>query len=74
MTVVNESILDFLNATNVLGTPTNEVYDEYLDFCKSHNFQPTNKIHLSRKIVEIMDIQIIDKKVNGEKRRLFVSK
>lgn len=68
------TILKFLDESNVLGMPTNQVYLEYLDFCKVNRLNPTNKIHLSRKIVKILDIQIVDKTVNGEKRRLFVSK
>jgi prophage antirepressor-like protein len=70
----NSSILKFLDENDVLGEPTNQVYANYLDFCKSEQLNPTNNINFSRQVVKILDIKIAVKKICGRNYRMFISK
>ena len=51
--------------------PTSAVYDRYKEFCLAESLQALSKIEFSRQMVKTFDFQIIDKKINGKKYRLF---
>lgn len=71
---VRTTLLKFLDDNNVLGIPTNQVYADYLDFCKTQHLNPTNKYNFSKQVVKILNIKIDAKKINGKKYRMFISK
>nr|DAW16452.1 MAG TPA: dsDNA helicase [Caudoviricetes sp.] len=50
---------------------TSAVYDRYKEFCLAESLQALSKIEFSRQMVKTFGFQIIDKKINGKKYRLF---
>ena len=58
----------FENKTN------NEVYDDYLRFCKNHGFEFYSKIGFGQQIVKFSDYKIVNKTFKSRKYRIFVRK
>lgn len=58
----------FENKTN------NEVYDDYLAFCKNHGFEPYSKVGFGQQIVKFSDYKIVNKTFKRRKYRIFVRK
>lgn len=54
--------------------PTNEVYRRYTVYCAENGLQPTSQIGFSRQVVSNLNFEIVDKRIDGRKRRVFVSK
>ena len=58
----------FENKTN------NEVYDDYLTFCKNHGFEHYSKVGFGQQIVKFSDYKIVNKTFKNRKYRIFVRK
>lgn len=69
----NHYISEFLRSADVMGRPTNDVYAEYVNFCNASCFPSVSNIAFSKITNRGLGLRIIDKKVNGRKRRVFVS-
>lgn len=69
----DSSISSFVVGTDVMNRPTNDVYAEYMNFCDTFRYNPVCKIMFSKTVNRILGLKVIDKKVNGRKRRVFVS-
>lgn len=66
-------IAAFLQGTNPINRPTDDVYREYAQYCSEYGGNPISNIAFSKMVNRILGLRIIDKKVNGRKRRVFVS-
>lgn len=66
-----ETMSEFLKTTDVMNRPTNDVYQEYVSFCETFCHAPVPIIVFSKTVNQILGIRVIDKKVNGRKRRIF---
>lgn len=65
-------IAAFLQGINPIGIPTNDVYREYAQYCSEYGCDPIPNVTFSKKVNQILGIKVIDKKVDGRKRRVFV--
>ncbi len=66
---VNETELSrFCKTHLILGRSTNEVHADYVKFCDG---EPLSKTEFSKQIKKELNCVIVDKRVNGEKRRIF---
>lgn len=54
--------------------PTNEVYRRYTVYCAENGLQPLSQIGFSKQVTASFDFEIVDRKVDGRKRRIFISK
>ncbi len=73
----NNPILGFFRECDaeefqIENEPTNKVYKRYLEFCLSNSLQPMSNIEFSKQVNRILNLTIIDKKINGKKYRIFV--
>lgn len=69
--VWSETVSEFLRTADVMNRPTNDVYQEYAEYCSEHGRAPISIIVFSKTVNRILGIKVIDKKVNGVKRRVF---
>ncbi len=69
-------IIELMSQQNMIeGNPTNNVYSEYIKRCGKCGIQkPMSLIGFSKFLVGYFDLKIINKKIEGKKRRVFVSK
>ena len=51
--------------------PTNEVYKRYQVFCAENNMQSMSNIVFTKQIKKRLDLETIQKKINGVNRRIF---
>jgi putative DNA primase/helicase len=73
----NNPILLFFKETNsyeIENQITSDVYMKYSVFCSENNFQPMSNIEFSKQIRKQYNLEIIDKKINGKKFRIFTRK
>lgn len=68
----NNPIKMFFEEHNVENQPTKEAYINYQIFCSENGFQCMSNIEFSRQIKKQFNLEIISKKINGEKFRIFV--
>ena len=71
----NNPILVFFNEVpfeEIENQPTNEVYKRYDLFCAENNFNALGAIEFSRQVKKFFNCLIVDKCVQGKKRRIFV--
>ncbi|MCC5910159.1 MAG: hypothetical protein JJT76_06945 [Clostridiaceae bacterium] len=61
-----------INNINIDGQPTNIIYEIYNQMCSNIEIEPMNHIDFSRFIVKWFDYVVINKKVAGKKRRIFI--
>ena len=69
------NIINFLTDTPerlINGHPNISVYNQYEYYCKEHDCQPISKIEFGRQLCRIGGYQLIDKKVAGIKRRVYI--
>ena len=62
----------FLQEVNPINRPTNDVYQEYVEYCSEHGRTPVSNIIFSKMVSRTLGIKVIDKKVYGNTRRVFV--
>ena len=70
----NPIILFFkdIDEDQIINEPTRKVYQLYQEFCIVNSFQPMSNIEFSRQVKKRLDLEIADKKIKGEKFRVFV--
>lgn len=61
-----------ISLTDLIGVPTNTAYIHYENFCKEHNEIPICHNTWSKLIKKQFSLKIIDKKISGVKRRIFM--
>lgn len=62
-----------IDLTEILNQPTNEVYKRYHEYCIAKDSHPISNIEFSRQVRRHFDIEIVDKKIQGKKYRVFAS-
>ena len=55
----------------VENEPTSTVYEKYKEFCLAESLQPLSKVEFSRQMTKTFDYEIVNKKINNKKYRLF---
>ena len=70
----NPVILFFkeIDEDQIVNEPTKKVYRLYQEFCIANSFQAMSNIEFSRQVKKRLDMEIVDKKIKGEKFRIFV--
>lgn len=71
----NNPIIRFLHdleLDHVENEPTNKVYKQYHEYCLANNLQPMSNVEFSKIVKKKYDMDIVDKKINGTKCRIFV--
>lgn len=74
----NNPILGFITECEdeefqIENEPTNKVYKRYQEYCLANSLQPMSNIEFSKQINRALNFKVEDKKINGKKRRIFVS-
>lgn len=72
----NNPIIGFFRETEryeIENEPTNEVYKKYTVYCAENNNHPVTKIAFSKEVKKYFDFEIVDRKINGKKCRVFIS-
>jgi len=73
----NNPIIGFIKEVSQDGIenePTKDVYKRYQEYCLENNLQPLSNIEFSKQIKKKFNFDIVDKKVNGKKFRIFLRK
>lgn len=75
----NNPILGFIRECEsedfqIENNPTNAVYQRYTEYCLANNLNAMSNIEFSKQINKLMGFQVINKKINGKKYRIFVAK
>ncbi|AZK44791.1 phage/plasmid primase, P4 family [Paenibacillus lentus] len=73
----NNPILGFfkeIGKEEIENEPTNEVYKRYTVYCAENGLQPISQIGFSKQVVANFGFMVVDKKIDGRKRRIFSSK
>lgn len=71
----NNPIIGFykeVGMEEIENEPTKDVYKRYQEYCLANNLQPMSNIEFSKQVKKKFDFEIIDKKIDGVKYRLFV--
>ncbi len=71
----NNPIIGFFKEVGIdeiENEPTKDVYKKYQEYCLANNLQPMSNIEFSKQVKKKFNFEIIDKKINGTKYRLFV--
>ena len=72
----NNPILGFFKETDkdeIENEPTNDVYRRYTTYCTENSIQPLSSGEFSKQVKKFFKFVIVDKRVNGKKRRIFIS-
>lgn len=70
----NNPIVLFFKETDedqIINEPTKDVYRKYQEFCNANSFQPMSNIEFSKQVKKRLDVDIVDKKIDGKKYRIF---
>jgi len=73
----NNPIIGFfkeISEEEIENEPTKEVYKRYTVYCAENNFQPLSRIEFSRQVTRRFDYEIVDKRIDGKKYRVFQKK
>lgn len=71
----NNPILGFFKEVTleeVENEPTRDVYRRYQVYCSENNLQPLSNIEFSKQVKAKFGFDIVDRKINGKKYRVFV--
>lgn len=74
---MNNPILLFfkeVGETEIVNQVTKDVFLRYTSFCSLNNFNPLSNIEFSKQIKKHFNLDIIDKKIEGKKYRIFIKK
>lgn len=69
------TLLDFfhdISEDEIINQCTNEIYEKYFKYCMNIGLLPINKGEFSKKVKIYFDFIIVDKKIEGEKCRIFI--
>lgn len=70
----NNPIIGFfkeISEEEVDNEPTKNIYKQYQVFCAENNLQPLSRIEFSRQVTRRFNYEIVDKKIDGKKYRVF---
>ena len=70
----NNPIIGFfkeIGLDEVENEPTRDVYKRYQVYCAENNLQPLSRIEFSRQVTRKFNYEIVDKKIDGKKHRVF---
>ena len=73
----NNPILLFfkeIEEDQIVNEPTKKVYQKYQEFCIVNSFQPMSNIEFSKQTKKRFNLDIVDKKIDGKKYRIFKRK
>lgn len=73
----NNPILLFfkeIEEEQIINEPTKNVYQKYQEFCIINSFQPMSNIEFSKQMRKRFNLDIVDKKIDGKKYRIFKRK
>ena len=73
----NNPIIGFFKEVSedeVNNEPTKNIYKLYQVFCAENNLQPLSRIEFSRQVTKRFNYEIVDKKIDGKKHRVFSKK
>ena len=73
----NNPIIGFfkeIDRDEIENEPTKEVYKRYTVYCAENGLQPMSQIGFSKQLTTNFNFEIIDKKINGKKQRILISK
>lgn len=56
----------------IFGRTNSDVYNDYINFCNNKNLDITNKITFGKRMKAALGCEIINKKINGKKYRIFI--
>jgi putative DNA primase/helicase len=71
----NNPIIGFFKEVGedeIENEPTKDVYKRYQEYCLANSLQPLSNIEFSKQIKKRFNFEIIDKKINGTKYRIFI--
>lgn len=71
----NNPIIGFFKEVGedeIENEPTKDVYKRYQEYCLANSLQPLSNIEFSKQVKKRFNFEIIDKKINGTKYRIFV--
>lgn len=73
----NNPVLGFIKECEedefqIVNEPTNKVYKRYHEYCIANSLSPLSAGEFSKQIKRLMNLEIVDKKINGKKHRIFV--
>ncbi len=72
----NNPILGFFKEVGqeqIENEPTKNVYKKYQEYCILNSLQPMSNIEFSKQVIKRFNFQVVDKKIDGKKYRLFIS-
>ena len=68
------TFIEEIGATDIENEPVKAIYKKYKEFCLSNQFEPLNRIEFSRQVGKALNFTTKDKRVMGEKVKVFVQK
>lgn len=72
----NNPVLGFFKETektDIENEPTNDIYRMYTTYCSENSIQPLSSGEFSKQVKKYYNFVIVDKRVNGRKRRVFMT-
>lgn len=72
--IENNPILGYFKVTEideVLGQPTKDIYTDYHEYCIRDGLNPMSNIQFSKEVNKYYKTEIVDKKIDGKKYRIF---
>ena len=69
-----EKFIENYTAENINGLITYCFYGSYCEFCYDNNVYPISNIEFSKRVKTELNVIIVDKKIAGKKRRVFVKR
>lgn len=73
----NNPIIGFFKEVGkdeIENEPTNQIYKRYQEYCLANNLQPLSNIEFSKQVKKKFNFEIVDKKIDGKKYRIFVER
>lgn len=70
----NNPIIGFFKEVGedeIENEPTKNIYKQYQVYCAENNLQPLSRIEFSRQVTKRFNYEIVDKKIDGKKYRVF---
>lgn len=64
-------VKEFTNGTDVINRPTNDVYNDYVEYCDLYNIKAVSNIVFSKLINRALGTHVKQKKLNNVNRKIF---
>ena len=64
--------MDELEEEDVVNESTRDVYSKYQQYCLADNLQPMGLGEFSKAIKKKFGVEIVDRRVDGKRLRIFV--